>query len=56
MYDSADKPFWCAKLEVVDHPTIGSGNIRTSEIVRFNPRGGVIETRNTIYVPEGGNK
>jgi hypothetical protein len=52
MYDSAGKPFWCAKLEVVNHPTIGSGNIRTSEIVRFNPRGGVIETRNTIYVPE----
>jgi hypothetical protein len=47
-----DKPFWCAKLEVVNHPTIGDGNIRTSEIVSFNPQGGIIETRNTIYVPE----
>jgi hypothetical protein len=52
MYDSNDKPFWCAKLEVVNHPHIGSGNIRTSEIVSFNPQGGIIETRNTIYVPE----
>lgn len=52
LYDSADKPFWCARLEVANHPTIGSGNIRTSEIVSFNPQGGIIETRNTIYVPE----
>jgi hypothetical protein len=36
---------------VVDHPHIGSGTVRTSEIVSFNPHGGVIETRNTIYVP-----
>ena len=52
LYDSNDKPFWCARLEVVNHPRIGSGNIRTSEIVSFNPQGGIIETRNTIYVPE----
>ena len=52
LYDSMDKPFWCAKLEVVNHPHIGSGNIRTSEIVSFNAQGGIIETKNTIYVPE----
>jgi len=52
LYDSMDKPFWCARLEAVDHPHIGSGTIRTSEIVSFNPHGGIIETRNTIYVPE----
>ena len=52
MYDSTDNPFWCAKLEVVNHPTLGSGNIRTGAIVSFNPQGGIIETKNTIYVPE----
>lgn len=52
LYDSMDKPFWCAKLEVVDHPTLGSGSVRTSAIVSFNPQGGIIETANTIYVPE----
>lgn len=52
MYDSMDKPFWCARLEVVNHPLIGDGNIRTSEIVSFNPQGGIIETKNTIYIPE----
>jgi hypothetical protein len=46
-----DKPFWCARLEVVNHPHIGNGIVRTSAIVSFNPAGGVIETRNTIYVP-----
>ena len=52
MYDSMDEPFWCARLEVVDHPNLGSGNIHTSAIVSFNPQGGIIETKNTIYVPE----
>ena len=52
LYDSMDKPFWCAKLEVVNHPTLGSGVIRTGAIVSFNPQGGIIETKNTIYVPE----
>ena len=52
MYDSNDKPFWCARLEVDNHPIVGNGHIRTSEIVSFNPQGGIIETRNTIYVPE----
>ena len=47
-----NKAFWCAKLEVVNHTHLGSGNIRTSEIVSFNPQGGIIETRNTVYVPE----
>ena len=52
VYDSTDKPFWCARLEVVNHPHKGDGNLRTSEIVSFNPQGGIIETSNTIYVPE----
>jgi len=52
MHDSNDKSFWCARLEVDNHPIFGSGHIRTSEIVSFNPNGGIIETRNTIYVPE----
>jgi hypothetical protein len=52
MYDSKDKPFWCARLEVVNHPHIGNGMVHTSEIVSFNPQGGIIETRNTVYVPE----
>ncbi len=51
-WDGNDNTFWCARLEVVDHPHLGTGNIRTSEIVSFNPNGGIIETRNTIYVPE----
>ena len=50
--DSMDKPFWCARLDVIDHPKLGSRNIRTSEIVSFNPAGGIIETANTIYIPE----
>ena len=55
LYDKNDQPFWCARLEVVDHPLKGndiSCVMRTSEIVSFNPQGGIIETRNTIYVPE----
>ena len=51
-WDANDCAFWCARLEVVDHPHLGTGNIRTSEIVSFNPVGGIIETKNTIYVPE----
>ena len=50
--DSMDKSFWCARLEVVNHPHLGDGMVLTSEIVSFNPQGGIIETRNTIYVPE----
>jgi len=51
-WDANDSAFWCARLEVVNHPHIGNGMVRTSEIVSFNPHGGIIETRNTIYVPE----
>jgi len=54
--DSMDKPFWCARLDVIDHPKLKNRKpgecIRTSEIISFNPVGGIIETANTIYVPE----
>ena len=50
--DGMDKPFWCARLDVIDHPKLGASNIRTSEIISFNPVGGIIETANTIYIPE----
>ena len=50
--DSMDKPFWCARLDVIDHPKLGTMNLRTSEIISFNPAGGIIETANTIYIPE----
>lgn len=50
-WDSNDDAFWYAKLDVRDHPVLGNGVVRTSAIVNFNPATGVIETRNTVYVP-----
>ena len=50
--EGTDRPIWCARLDVIDHPKLGASNIRTSEIVSFNPVGGIIETANTIYIPE----
>ena len=50
--DKTDRPFWCARLDVIDHPKRGASNIRTTEIISFNPAGGIIETINTIYIPE----
>ena len=50
-WDINDYPVWYAKLDVKDHPVLGAGVIRTSAIVNFNPATGIIETRNTVYVP-----
>lgn len=50
-WDINDNVFWFAKLDVMDHPRLGDGQIKTSAIVGFSPVSGVIETRNTIYVP-----
>jgi len=51
LHDILGKPFWYAKLDVINHPLLGSGLVRTSEIVSFNSQGGIIETKNTVYMP-----
>lgn len=40
-----------ARVWALDHPTLGEGDIRTSQIVhRFED--GSFETRNTVYKPD----
>lgn len=51
-----------AILYPVDHPGNENGNIsnknpvRTSGVLSYNPKTGAIETRNTVYLPEGTNE
>jgi|APGre2960657373_1045057.scaffolds.fasta_scaffold58822_3 hypothetical protein len=51
-WDKMGNPFWCGRLDVIDHPKLGTTNLRTSKIVGFDPAKGIIETVNTVYVPE----
>ncbi len=44
---------WVARITPVNHPKLGGGReISTSAVVRFDPESGVIETRNTVYMPK----
>ena len=42
---------YTAELYAIKHPRLGSGIVRTSQIIFFSPASGVIETLNTLYVP-----
>lgn len=41
-----------ARLYAVDHPRLGAGHVRTSRIIQVDVNTGMIETSNTLYVPE----
>ncbi len=41
-----------ARLNVIDHPRLGSALIGTSRVVNFDPATGTIETRNSVYRPK----
>jgi hypothetical protein len=43
-----------ASLYVVDHPELGAAEVETSVVVRHDC--GIIETRNTVYIPAGNAK
>ena len=43
---------WYAILNAVDHPRAGPGHVITSKVIWINFELGVIETQNTLYVPE----
>ena len=44
-----DNGKYYAKVEAIDHPIIGTGLVRTSQILNINFATGEFETINTVY-------
>lgn len=51
-YDDDGSNGWYAIINATDHPRAGPGHVITSKVIWVNFDSGVIETQNTLYIPE----